>query len=200
MLIFERAKLVYLANPKTGTSAFEQQFGQYSDYRTTPGKSKIKHLPYYKLERKFRFFANNFEVITCVRAPLDTLSSWYRYRQREALDGTERSTKGVTFEEFVRQWASDDPAPFAQDTGDYKSFLCRNNGELGNIKLFHYKGRPSIDDYTASKLGLEDYTPETRNESPAIAHAGGEDLIATLPKLKAICDFYASLTFANDPA
>ena len=100
MLVFWRQRLVFLATPKTGSTAIEAALGAAGGGVVIQRPPQLKHTT---VQRYRRFVApylgdcvkgETFAVIALMREPLDWLGSWYRYRQRED-EVPEKSTRGT---------------------------------------------------------------------------------------------------------
>lgn len=98
MLVFWKENLVFLAVPKTGTTAIEGALSPKAAMvlRDPP---QIKHAPLYRYGRFLQPMfekagGKNPETIAVIRDPVEWLSSWYRYRNRHALVGHKNSTRG----------------------------------------------------------------------------------------------------------
>ena len=101
MLVFFKENLVFLAVPKTGTTAYETALRGRADiiYRKRPS---LKHTPARKFVRVIAPYLDSAhdlrpETMAVIREPVDQMRSWYRYRQKPALDGAPNSTKGMSF-------------------------------------------------------------------------------------------------------
>ena len=117
MLVFWKARLVLLAVPKTGTSAYEAALGPHASMSVLD-PPELKHAPVYRYNRFFRpmfekMGVEHMELMAVVREPVSWLGSWYRYRQRDFLDGKPTSTRGLSFEDFAAAYASGARPPFA---------------------------------------------------------------------------------------
>lgn len=142
MLVFFKENLVFLAVPKTGTTAYEAALRGRADiiYRKRPS---LKHTPARKFVRTIAPFLDKVhdlrpETMAVIRDPLDQLRSWYRYRQKASLDGQPNSSKGMSFEEFVRGFLSDSPPPPAK-LGTQHRFLTDNSDKVLVDHLFAYE-------------------------------------------------------------
>lgn len=194
MLISERHKFVYLANPKTGTSSIEKAFAKYADYAATGGP-KTKHITYRMFSRKFRFFTK-LEIVVCVRDPIETLNSWYRYRQRKGMNKPQNRVPDISFEEYLREWNKDTPPSFAKVNGGV-GFVLDKDGKLPDITYFRYGHSPTLHSYLSEKVG-EAVAEEQRNVSPDKGPAilpKREDL--NLSKLNAMYEIFDSIPFRN---
>ena len=141
MMIFFRERLVFLAMPKTGTSALENALGRKASviFRDPPG---IKHTNARSFEAKYRnlFERENLsplETMAVMREPIDWLGSWFRYRQRPALNGHPNSTADLTFNEFVGAYLLADQPPYA-NVGRQARFVTDQSGDLLINHLFSY--------------------------------------------------------------
>lgn len=142
MLVFFKENLVFLAVPKTGTTAYEAALRGRADiiYRRRPS---LKHTPARKFVRTIAPFLDKVhdlrpETVAVMREPLDQLKSWYRYRQKSALDGHPNSSKGLSFEQFIEAFLSDAPPPTAK-LGTQHRFLTDNADNVLVDHLFAYE-------------------------------------------------------------
>lgn len=152
MLIFPDLKLVYLACPKTGTTTFERTFGPYADSELS--ESVVKHVRYARFRRKFPAIAKKYEVVTCLRDPLESLYSWYSYRSRLTLMGRTRSTRGMSFEEFFDEWCKPEPAPFAKVAPSVKFVTDKNGMQFKKLKVVRYEDADLLFAHIATRLGI----------------------------------------------
>ena len=169
MLVFAKEKLVFLALPKTGTTALEAALEPMAAMvmRFSPN---LKHTPGYRYDKYLKTYLGkcgiaNPETICVVRHPVDWLGSWYRYRGRPEKDGAANSTKHMSFEDFVTEYASDDPAPVAR-VGYPPRFIRDNDGDVMVDHLFQYEQMILLVDFMGTRLGKIINLPQ-RNVSPA---------------------------------
>ena len=143
MLVFWKEKLVILAVPKTGTTALAKALGSSADI-VINDPPELKHAPLYRYNRFFRPMfekackQEHMDVMAIMREPVSWLGSWYRYRQRGFLDGKPTSTRGISFDEFVQAYLSDDRPPFANVGSQAKFLEPRPNGTQVS-HLFRYE-------------------------------------------------------------
>jgi hypothetical protein len=157
MLVFWKEKLVFLAVPKTGTTALEGALSPRASIilRDPP---VLKHSPVYRYNRfVLPFFEqaageSDMETLAVVRHPIDWLSSWYRYRHRDDLVGQPNSTRGISFDEFVLEYTQDKPASFANVGAQSKFLLRRKDGLLGVTHLFSYERQSSLISFLEDRL------------------------------------------------
>jgi hypothetical protein len=168
MLVFWKENLIFLAVPKTGTTALEGALAPRAAMvlREPP---QLKHAPvarYRKVLQPFFDLAadREFETLAVVRDPIDWLGSWYRYRSRDQLVGQPNSTRNMSFDAFVTEYMQENPAGFA-DVGAQSRFLLTGEGKLGVTHLFRYEARPKLVRFLESRLATE-ITLKRLNVSP----------------------------------
>lgn len=168
MLVFWKENLIFLAVPKTGTTALEGALAPKAAMvlREPP---QLKHAPvarYRKVLQPFFDLAPDraFETIAVVRHPIDWLGSWYRYRSRAHLLGQPNSTRNMSFDAFVTEFIQEKPASFAE-VGLQSKFLLTADGTLGVTHLFRYEARPKLIRFLESRLST-DITLKRLNVSP----------------------------------
>ncbi|MEJ6398796.1 gamma-glutamyl kinase [Yoonia sp. 208BN28-4] len=157
MLVFWKEKLVFLAVPKTGTTAIEGALAPRASIvmRDPP---VLKHSPVYRYNRYVEPFlteaggAEAMETVAVVRHPVDWLSSWFRYRNRNELVGEPNSTRDVSFNEFVLEYCREKPASFANVGAQSKFLLRRRDQKLGVDHLFSYERPQSLYDFFEERL------------------------------------------------
>lgn len=195
MLVFWDQRLAFLATPKTGSTAIAvalESLAAVSIQRPPLLKHTTVHRyrrfvgPYLAAAAK-----EEFTVVALMREPRDWLGSWYRYRQREETE-PEKSTRSVSFDEFVQAWCRD-PQPEFAVVGSQGRFLRPRQG-AGVDRLFRYEEIDQFVDFLEERLGCEIILPRV-NVSPA----GVTDLSAATEAMLhevAAEDFalYASLT------
>jgi hypothetical protein len=99
IIVFINEKLVILSAPKTRTTSLLAALEPHASimFRDPPG---VKNINLAEYQRQICKMLENlsdgpFENIGIVRHPLDRMSSWYRYRQRDQLKGHRNSTHGM---------------------------------------------------------------------------------------------------------
>lgn len=170
MLVFSRAKLIFLSVPKTGTTAIEQVLAPHAALAVLD-PPELKHAPVYRYNRFFRpmvdkFIGTDVEVVAVVREPISWLGSWYRYRQRPFMQGKPNATNGMDFEGFVQGYLGD-PRPAYADIGAQSKFLePRPNGTAVN-RLFRYEEMPLFVSFLEERLGIAINLPRENVSPPA---------------------------------
>ncbi|MEY1555464.1 gamma-glutamyl kinase [Yoonia sp. R2331] len=168
VLVFRKEKLVFLAMPKTGTTALEGALAPRASM-VIREPADLKHAPCYRYQRfilPLLKTANihDLEVMTLIRNPVDWLSSWFRYRCRDALIGHPNSTREVSFDAFVQEYCKGKPAPFA-NVGSQAKFLRDTDGNQSVDHLFRYEAQDSLMAFLKDRFG--DFpAPKKLNVSP----------------------------------
>ncbi len=166
MLVFSKQLLVFLATPKTASTAIEQALGSLATISVSSPKP-LKHTDATLFAQHFKPYLNlalgaEFSSAALIRQPRDWLGSWYRNRQRADEDpGT--STKDVSFEQFVRLACAPSPPDFAR-VGSQKQFLCPKP-ELRVDHIFRYDRLDLFVHFLEEKLNFEIVLPRL-NVSP----------------------------------
>lgn len=144
MLVFLEQRLVILSTPKTGSTAIEEALEQVAALAVTR-PPELKHTPAYRYQRFVRPWlqrsvpGSSFTVVALMREPVDWLGSWYRFRLRSELEGTERSSRGMSFSDFAEAYMAS-PRPAVADVGGQARFLSGPDGsEPGVDLLFRYE-------------------------------------------------------------
>ncbi len=155
MLVFWKQKLVFLAVPKTGTSAWAEALGPIAAM-SIQEPPELKHAPIYRYNRFIRpmlekMGATQIDLMAVVREPVDWLGSWYRYRQRDFLDGLATSTRDVSFDEFVQAYCRDDRPAFAEVGSQAKFLEPRPNG-VKATHVFAYEAQDAVKSFLEAQL------------------------------------------------
>lgn len=168
MLVFSKAKLVFLSVPKTGSTAYQAALEPLATMivRDPP---ELKHSPVFRYNRFFRpmlerFIGEDLTVLAVMREPIDWLGSWYRYRRRPFLDGRPSSTRDVSFEQFVRANMKGDKPDFA-NVGSQAKFLEPQRNGTAVTHLFRYDDQAGLRAFLEERLDARVET-ETLNASP----------------------------------
>lgn len=157
MLVFWKERLVFLAVPKTGTSAYEKALGTRADMvvRDPP---ELKHAPVYRYNRFFRpmfekMGADDMETLAVMREPISWLGSWYRYRQRPFMQGKPNATHDVSFDEFVDAYCRGNRPGFANVGSQAKFLEPRPNGTRVT-HLFRYETQGLLNAFLEDRLNV----------------------------------------------
>ncbi len=168
MLVFWKQRLVFLAVPKTGTSAYEAALGPHAAM-TIYDPPELKHAPVYRYNRFFRpmmekMGAEDMELLAVIREPISWLGSWYRYRQRGFLEGKPTSTRGISFDAFCDAYATGDRPPYANVGSQAKFIEPRPNG-VSVSHLYKYENQIGLLGFLEDRLQMKIDLPR-ENVSP----------------------------------
>lgn len=157
MLVFWKARLVLLAVPKTGSSAYERALAPHAAMSVLD-PPELKHAPVYRYNRFFRpmfekMGVEHMELMAVIREPISWLGSWYRYRQRGFLEGRPTSTRGISFDAFVDAYARGERPPYANVGSQAKFVEPRPNG-TDVTQLFRYENQAGIIGFLEDRLGV----------------------------------------------
>lgn len=167
MLVFWKARLVILAVPKTGTSAYARALGPGASM-VVADPPELKHAPVYRYNRFFRPMfekvGGEMELLAVIREPIEWLGSWYRYRQRGFLEGKPTSTRGVSFDAFCDAYAQGDRPAYANVGSQAKFVEPRPNG-VSVSHLFKYENQSGLLSFLEERLETQIDLPR-ENVSP----------------------------------
>ena len=168
MLVFSKARLVFLAVPKTGSTAWQAALERHAAMvvRDPP---ELKHAPVFRYNRFFRpalekFLGGPLTVLAVMREPVDWLGSWYRYRRRPFLEGQPTGTHDVSFDAFVQAYMKGTRPAFA-NVGSQAKFLEPQKNGTRVTHLFRYEDQTGLADFLEDRLGLR-VEPGRQNVSP----------------------------------
>ncbi len=158
MLIFSEQNLVLFSVPKTGSTAMEVALKPWADIAFYKHR---KHTPVGRYQRKIAPFLREAyqlepETMAVIRAPLEHLRSWYRYRAAK-LD--------VDFDGFVQAVISPSQPEWAR-IGNQFNFLTGPSGKLGITHLFTYESQPALRSWINARMG-SDIAFKPQNVSPS---------------------------------
>ncbi|MFQ5437654.1 MAG: sulfotransferase family 2 domain-containing protein [Paracoccaceae bacterium] len=197
MLILWNEKLAILAVPKTGTTAIEAALAPFAamTYMRPPG---VKHMTLRRFDRFIRPYLeksgmSDVETFALMREPMDWLGSWYRYRRRDQIKGSEKSTSNVSFEEFVRAYLQPGNRPAFADLGSQARQLCGKGGNIGVDHLFRYEEMDKAVRFLSARLG-RNIALEKSNVSQPMDLSLSPDLAARLRQhFASDLEIYASI-------
>ncbi|MEI4233083.1 gamma-glutamyl kinase [Roseovarius sp. D22-M7] len=170
MLVFARQKLVLLAVPKTGSTAYEMALAPLASMVVT-SPPELKHAPVFRYNRFIRpmivrFLGEDVDVVAVMREPVSWLRSWFRYRRRAALAGHGNSTHGMSFDDFVAAYCSAQPPDFAR-VGSQAKFLEPQRNGTRVTHLFRYEDQAGFKAFLEDRLETSIRTA-AENTSPAM--------------------------------
>lgn len=195
MLVFWEQRLAFLATPKTGSTAIAAALESLAAV-SIQRPPLLKHTTVHRYRRFIGPFLeaaskDDFTLVALMREPTDWLGSWYRFRQREETDAG-KSTKGMTFDAFVRAWCQDERPEFA-DVGSQGKFLRPRQG-VGVDRLFRYEDIGTFVRFLEERLDCEITLPRLNVSPPGATEITAET--AAMLREVAAEDFalYATLT------
>lgn len=195
MLVFFEQRLAFLATPKTGSTAIAAALESLAAV-SIQRPPLLKHTTVHRYRRFIGPFLeaaskDTFTLVALMREPVDWLGSWYRFRQREETEAG-KSTRGMSFDDFVRAWCQDQRPDFA-DVGSQSKFLRPRQG-VGVDRLFRYEEIGSFVHFLEERLGCEIILPRLNVSPPGMLDLSA----ATEAQLREVAaeDFglYATLT------
>ena len=168
MMVFWQEKLAILATPKTASTAIESALGSLAAVVIQRPRA-LKHTDASRFAAHWKPYlaeaaGAEFEVAALMREPRDWLGSWYRDGQRDDAD-PERSTRGLSFDDFVQAYCATGPKAGFADVGSQAAFLG-GRGPARVNRIFRYEAPDDFVDYLEDRLGCEIILPRL-NVSPA---------------------------------
>ena len=167
MLVFWRQKLVFLATPKTASTSIETALSPLAAV-IVMRPAHLKHTNAQKYQRQVAPFLGDskgetFVTTALMREPRDWLSSWYRYRQRDG-EVPEKSTRGMSFDDFVLGYCRSDQPEFAR-VGAQATFLAPEGLRPVDF-IFRYERMDLFVGFLEKRLGTTISLP-IENVSPS---------------------------------
>jgi hypothetical protein len=122
VLVLPQARLVVLLTPKTGSQSLAHALAPHA---LDPGALPMvtgaegRHVGAAAYARHHAAQVADLlgeapRTLAVMRAPLDRLGSWFRYRTRPGIADPARATTGMTFADFIAATLAPDPPPFAR--------------------------------------------------------------------------------------
>lgn len=169
MIVFWKQKLVFLAVPKTGTSAYEAALAPHASTLVSD-PPELKHAPLYRYNRFYRpvyekLLNTELEVMAVIREPISWLGSWYRYRQRPFTKGKPTSTHDMSFDEFVQGYLMGQRPDYANVGSQVKFIEPQPNGQRVH-HLFKYENQARLIGFLEDRLQIN-LDLKRENESPS---------------------------------
>ncbi len=157
MLIFWKQRLVLLAVPKTGTTAYAAALAPHASLIVSE-PPELKHAPVFRYNRFFRPMlervgGGRMDLVAVIREPISWLGSWYRYRQRAFLAGKPTSTLGYSFDAFVDAYTMGKRPAFA-NVGSQSKFVEPSANGTGVTHLFRYEDQHTLIGFLEERLSV----------------------------------------------
>lgn len=185
MMVFWQERLAILATPKTASTAIEAALGGLAAVVIQRPRA-LKHTNAARFASFWKPYlaqaaGAEFEVAALMRHPRDWLGSWYRDGQRDDVE-QDRSTRGMSFDDFVQAYCAPGPRPSYADVGSQAEFLGAT-GPARVDRLFRYEDLSGFLEFLEDRLGCEILLPRL-NVSPL----GNTSLSApTEARLREVC-------------
>jgi hypothetical protein len=170
MMVFGKAKLVFLSVPKTGTTAWEKALGPVADI-VVNNPPELKHAPVFRYNRFFRpmiekFIADDMDVLAVIREPISWLGSWYRYRRRPFMEGRPNNTYDVSFDQFIDGYCQGEQPGYA-NVGSQAKFIEPAGNGTRVTRLFRYEDGAGLHRFLEERLEQQ-ISLTQENVSPAM--------------------------------
>lgn len=166
MMVFWAERLAFLATPKTASTAIEAALGPLAAVVILRPKA-LKHTNAARFSAHLQPYlagdSPRFEVAALMREPQSWLSSWYRDGQREDIE-PEKSTRGLSFDDFVQAYCAPGQRPSFADVGSQAAFLTDADGARVQ-HLFRYEDLTDFVHFLEDRLNCEILLPHL-NVSP----------------------------------
>jgi hypothetical protein len=197
MMILWKERLAFLAVPKTGTTAIEDALLPYAaiSYMRPP---HIKHMSHRRFNRFLRPYLEKsglqgVKTVAVMREPVSWLGSWYRYRSRAQIAGSEKSTAGISFDDFIEAYLAGDKRPEFANVGSQLRMISASETGHGVDFLFTYENLGALVEFLRARTGRELHLQRS-NVSPEMPLSLSAELEARLrAELAAEFDTYASI-------
>lgn len=156
MLAMADAGFVFLSMPKAGSTIINRTFGPHAQIvvRRPP---KLKHISAARFEKVFApwlavsgFPRETYETMCLVRDPVDRAVSWWNYRARGDLAGTDNYTGDLSFEEFAERLMDR-----RIKLGTASNFVTDQAGNVLVDRLYRYDNLPEAVAWMAGLLHLD---------------------------------------------
>lgn len=167
MLVFWDQRLVFLATPKTGSTAIAAALESMAAI-SIQRPPVLKHTT---MQRYQRFLGpylkvsagDDFTTMALMREPFDWLGSWYRFRRREDILDENASTQNMSFDDFANAYC-EDPRPTFANIGAQARFLTPE-GKAPVDRIFCYEKIDGFLAFIEERLNCEIILPKL-NVSP----------------------------------
>lgn len=170
MLISVDKRLGFLALPKTGTTSIETALEPHCEIRF--GRApKPKHMTMRAFERFMLPYlehigAGDTETVCVVREPVDWLGSWYRFRAKPGFARGPKSTRGISFAEFIEGYLAR-PQPAPSEVGRQSGFVAGRSGRPAVTHMFRYENLPALVGFLEQRFGRDIKLPKVNVSPPA---------------------------------
>lgn len=168
MLIFLEKNLVFLATPKTGSTAIESALEPLASL-SIMRPPHLKHSDYGCFRRHIAPWLTPLQhqhltTVAVMREPIEWLRSWYRFRMRDDVEDPLHEMTGVTFADFVQSYISPDGRLRAR-IGTQSSFLSDQGQTVDHI--YRYEDMDDFTEFMEERLDCVLHLPRV-NVPPSV--------------------------------
>ncbi|SOB98348.1 hypothetical protein SAMN05877809_102208 [Rhodobacter sp. JA431] len=193
MLIFWDQRLVFLATPKTGSTAVEVALDSLASV-TIQRPAPFKHMPAQDFQATLAPWlaaqaGAPFTTLALMREPVEWLRSWYRFRVEEAPEPT---VAAQSFEAFARAYMETGGALRAE-IGSQAAHLCGADGTPAVDRIFRYEEIDTFVQFLEDRLDCAITLPRVNVPAAADTAISPETLAALREALAADFALYDSL-------
>lgn len=188
MIIDYANELVFLSNTKVASTSLEAALLSGRRMGKIDGHPSLKHISFSDYRRiMYVLKTGRFKTLCVVRHPVEKAKSWYKYRSRDKLVGSPRSTKGIPLETFL--------STILEPEFDDRHFVYDEKSGTSVDYIFKYEHLDKLENFLKSLYG-DTFRLEHKNKSPEIAL---DDIPpATLKRFQNAVDWYATLPDAPE--
>ncbi|TQS72714.1 sulfotransferase family protein [Rhodobacteraceae bacterium] len=170
MLIFWEQRLVFLATPKTASTAVQaalEPLASVAMQRPDPLKHMSAQDFYRSLAPYLEACTNDhFTTVALIRHPIEWLRSWYRFLQRDNFDDPTHPMRGRSFEDFANDYMAQDCPQHAR-LSSQSDYLTDAAGTLLVDQLYRYEEIGQFVRFLEDRLLFEITLPRI-NVPPAV--------------------------------
>lgn len=176
MLFFFEKDLVFLANPKAGSTAIESALEPLASLAVMR-PPHLKHSDYRSFRQHIAPWLQpsgdrSLTTVAVMREPIEWLRSWYRFRMRDDVEDPLHEMTGVTFADFVQSYMSSDGRMRAR-IGTQSDFLTDQTQSVDHI--FRYEEMENFTEFMEERLDCVLHLPRV-NVPPSVDVSLSPDL------------------------
>lgn len=153
MLIFWDQRMVFLATPKTGSTAIEMALESLAS-AALQRPAALKHTDIGTYGRHLGPWlaaqtGEAFTTVALMREPVEWLRSWYRFKLRDDHEDPGHAMEGIGFADFAAQYARPE-GPAQLGIGSQAAFLTEGPARVDRI--FRYEQIDAFVDFLEGRL------------------------------------------------
>ncbi|MGD9924558.1 MAG: sulfotransferase family 2 domain-containing protein, partial [Pseudorhodoplanes sp.] len=197
MLIGLRKNFIFIATPKTGSTAIENHLRHHAEIQLTRSLWG-KHMPLAEIEERFSWLLGRLPdmrpfVFGVIRDPVDYIVSVYNSHRKPAFSRLPQYTGRMSFEDFWRKWSEE--RPFGWVFSPQISRFLDKNGQMSADYIINYANLstewPAVCrrlDIPERKLDLVNRSPEGCKRADVSRHLEKAILDRFAPDVEALRD------------